>query len=96
MQNPIDEKVHDRTYLGDTATAKVCLLGRLKKLGTLRKFITGHREILQVFDTNEESATRKGHAWMADYPDGTIFLATSKNAAEYYGENVPLFLKTGG
>ena len=55
----------------------------------------GTRASFDVFDTSYEGEDRKEYesAWMADYPDGTMFAISDRKEASYYGSNVmPLFL----
>ena len=55
----------------------------------------GTRASFDVFDTSYEGEDRKEYesAWMADYPDGTMFAISDKKKASYYGSKVmPLFL----
>lgn len=59
-----------------------------KQAGYTRVVYHGTESRFTVFDTDEESTSRPNHAWMADYPDGTIFLAESPDVADYYGDRV--------
>ena len=90
----------DKTYADavknrDWETAEKLVVEAAEKAGYTRVVYHGTEARFTVFDTDEESTNRAEHAWMADYPDGTIFLAESDDVAGYYGDNVmPLLLDT--
>ena len=79
----------------DWETAQRLVDEAAAKAGYTKAVYHGTESRFTVFDTDEESTTRPQHAWMADYPDGTIFLAEDYDVAGYYGDRVmPLYLDT--
>ena len=83
----------DKTYADavknrDWETAQKLVDDAAKKAGYTRAVYHGTESRFTVFDTDEESITRPQHAWMADYPDGTIFLAEDYDVAGQYGNRV--------
>ena len=92
----------DKAYLDavnnrDWDTAQKMVDNAAKKAGYTRAVYHGTESRFTVFDTDEESSTRPQHAWMADYPDGTIFLAEDYDVASQYGDRVmEMYLNTKG
>jgi hypothetical protein len=92
-----DKDYMDAVFNGDDETAQKLLDKAAKKAGYKKAVYHGTSADFTVFDTDEESTNREVHAWNAEYPDGTIFVAEDIDVASYYGHNVmPLYLNTEG
>jgi hypothetical protein len=91
----MDEKHFDAVVNRDWETAEKMVEEAAKKAGYTKTVYHGTDARFTRFDTDEESTAREQHAWMADYPDGTIFLAEDYDVADGYGERVmELYLDT--
>ena len=92
-----DKAFEDALFNGETETAQKMLDAAAKKAGYKKAVYHGTSADFTVFDTDEDSTSREVHAWSADYPDGTIFVAEDESVAYHYGNKVmPLYLDTRG
>lgn len=83
-----DTAYFDAVVNRDWETAERMVEEAAKKAGYTKVVYHGTDARFTEFDTDEESTAREQHAWMADYPDGTIFLAEDYDVADGYGERV--------
>ena len=83
-----DNTYFDAVVNRDWETAERLVEEAAKKAGYTKVVYHGTDARFTKFDTDEESTAREQHAWMADYPDGTIFLAEDYDVADGYGERV--------
>ena len=89
LSDSATDKAHaDAVKNRDWDTAQKMVDEAAKKAGYTKAVYHGTESRFTVFDTDEESTTRPQHAWMADYPDGTIFLAEDYDVADQYGDRV--------
>lgn len=83
-----DNAYFDAVVNRDWETAERMVEEAAKNAGYTKVVYHGTDARFTKFDTDEESTAREQHAWMADYPDGTIFLAEDYDVADGYGERV--------